>query len=94
MGPWLLYDNHDEVLEILRWCEITEEELANHHSAIRRWGFNSAAVLLSDAKLAALIRRAEGWPWNGYELEQMRKAGRYPPQRLVPLKRGKLDSLK
>jgi hypothetical protein len=32
-----------------------EEELAEHHSAIRRWSCSSAVVMLSDAKLAALI---------------------------------------
>jgi hypothetical protein len=78
IGPWLLHDSHEQVLEILRWCEITEEELAEHHSAMRRWGCNSAVVRLSDDKLAALIRRGEGWPWNGYELRQMKAAGKYP----------------
>jgi len=38
IGLWLLHDGHEEVLEILRWCEITEKALADHHSAIRRWG--------------------------------------------------------
>ena len=39
------------------------------------WGFNSAAGMLKDAKLAALIERGHGWPWNGYELLQMKAAG-------------------
>jgi hypothetical protein len=38
---------------------------------------------LTDAKLAALIKRAEGWSWNGYELRQMKEAGKYPPERLT-----------
>ena len=81
IGPWLLHDSHDQVLEILRWCDIPEEELVEHHSAIRRWGCNSAVVMLSDAKLKALIERGRGWPWNGYELKQMKLAGKYPPKR-------------
>ena len=83
IGPWLLHDTHDEVLKILEWCDITPEELEEHHSAIRRWGCNSAVVWLTDAKLAALIKRGEGWPWNGYELRQMKEAGKYPPERLT-----------
>jgi len=79
ISPWLLHDSHEEVLEILRWFEITEEELAEHHSAMKRWGCSSAVAWLSDDKLAALIRRGEGWPWNGYELRQMKAAGKYPP---------------
>ncbi len=82
IGPWLLHDSHEEVLKILAWCGITEQELAEHHSAIRRWGCSSAVVMLTDAKLAALIKRGEGWPWSGYELLQMKAAGKYPPQRL------------
>ena len=79
IGPWLLHDSHEEVLKILEWCGITEEELADHHSAIRRWGSNSAVVWLSDAKLKGLIERGRGWPWTGYELVQMKEAGKYPP---------------
>ena len=83
IGPWLLHNSHEEVLKILEWCGISEEGLADHHSAIRRWGFNSAVVWLADAKLAALIKRGEGWPWNGYELKRMKEAGKYPPERLT-----------
>jgi hypothetical protein len=83
IGPWLLHDTHDEVLKVLEWCDITPEELEDHHSAIRRWGSNSAVVWLTDAKLTALIKRGEGWPWNGYELRQMKEAGKYPPERLM-----------
>jgi hypothetical protein len=83
VGPWLLHDSHDEVLKILEWCEITPAELKEHHESIRRWGISSAAVMLTDAKLNALIERGRGWPWNGYELLQMKRAGKYPPQRLA-----------
>gem|GEM_PF-6823605 len=78
IGPWILLDTHEEVLEILRWGEITEEELEDHNRSIRRWGFSSAELLLTDAKRAQLLRRAIGWPWNGYELKQLKAAGRYP----------------
>jgi len=81
IGPWLLHDSHEEVLKILAWCGITEEELATHHDSLRRWNFSSAVVMLTDAKLAALIERGRGWPWNGYELLQMKAAGKYPPTR-------------
>ena len=79
IGPWLLHDSHEEVLKILRWCEITDEELAEHHSSIRGWGCSSAVVMLTDAKLAALIERGRGWPWNGYELRLMKEAGSILP---------------
>ena len=39
--------------------------------------------MLSDATLVALIRRGYGRPWNGYELRQMKMAGKYPPERLT-----------
>jgi hypothetical protein len=83
IGPWLLHEHHDQVLKILVWCGISDEELAEHHSSIRRWGCSSAVVMLTDAKLAALIQRGHGWPWNGYELKQLKEAGKYPPQRLT-----------
>jgi hypothetical protein len=37
---------------------------------------------LTDSQLAFLAERKHGWPWNGYELIQMRQAGKYPPTRL------------
>lgn len=33
IGPWLLLDSHEEVRAILRWGNITEEELAEHERA-------------------------------------------------------------
>lgn len=83
IGPWLLHDSHEEVLKILAWCGIMDEELAEHHSSIRRWSCSSAVVMLDDAKLAALIERGRSWPWNGYELRLMKEAGKYPPQRMI-----------
>ena len=51
-------------------------------------------IWLSDAKLAAHIRRGEGWPWNGYELIQRKKCAKYPPERLTlaNLRKGTVNS--
>jgi hypothetical protein len=38
---------------------------------------------LSDTQLHALADRKRGWPWNGYELIQLRNAGRCPPKRSI-----------
>ena len=70
--------------DILRWGNITDEELAEHESSIRRWGVSSAVLNLNDRQLAALIERGRGWPWNGYELRLMKEAGKYPPARPAP----------
>jgi hypothetical protein len=81
VGPWLLLDGPEEVRAILRWGNITDEELAEHEINIRRWGVSSAVLNLTDRQLAALIERGRGWPWNGYELRLMKEAGKYPPTR-------------
>src|ERR1700739_1758878 len=81
IGPWLLLDNEDEVTAILRWGNITDEELEEHKSSIRRWGTSSVALYLSDSQLKSLIERGKGWPWTGYELKQMKDAGKSPPTR-------------
>jgi hypothetical protein len=39
-------------------------------------------LFLSDKQLGELIERGKGWPWTGYELKQMKEAGRYPPKPL------------
>jgi hypothetical protein len=82
IGPWLLCDSADEVRAILRWCEATASQIDEHDRDIRRWGVSSTAVDLPFRKVAALIERGKGWPWNGYELKKMKVAGKYPPQRL------------
>jgi hypothetical protein len=79
VGPWLLLDSHDEVRAILRWGNISAEELARHEDSIKKWGVSSSVLELTEKQLAALIERGRGWPWNGYELLQMKKAGKYPP---------------
>lgn len=82
VGPWLLLDSHDEVRDILRWCNATETELAEHETNIRRWGSSTVALWLTERQFAQLIDRGKGWPWNGYELRKMKMAGTYPPRRL------------
>ena len=83
IGPWLLLDSHDEVLAILRRGNVSAEQLAEHESCMRRWGVSSVALDLSEGQLAALIKRGQGWPWNGFELRQMKEASKYPPERLT-----------
>jgi hypothetical protein len=87
IGPWLLLDSHEEVRAILRWGNITAEELEVHENSIRRWSVSSAVLHLTEQQLGALIERGRGWPWNGYELRLMKEAGRYPPARLPVRKR-------
>jgi len=65
IGPWLLLDNHYEVRAILRWGNVTVDDLTEHESSIRRWGVSSAVLNLTDQQLAALIERGRGLPWNG-----------------------------
>jgi hypothetical protein len=85
VGPWLLLDSHDEVREILRWGNASEAELADHETNIRRWGSSTVVLQLTDRQLKQLIERGKGWPWNGYELRQMKLAGKYPPKRMPVL---------
>ena len=33
IGPWLLFDSHKEVLEILRWGDISADEFENMRAA-------------------------------------------------------------
>ena len=83
IGPWLLMDNHDQVRAILRWGNVSAEELEEHESSIRRWGVSSVGLDLTEKQLDDLIERGRGWPWNGYELRLMKEAGKYPPTRLT-----------
>lgn len=83
IGPWLLHDSHDEVRELLRWGNPTEEEWAAHEHGIKAWGVSSVVWHLTDRQLGQLTERGKGWPWNGYELRKMKEAGKYPPKRLA-----------
>jgi hypothetical protein len=82
IGPWLLLDNHDEVRAILRWGNASAAEMSKHEDSIRCWGVSSVALELREQQYGKLVERGKGWPWNGYELRLMKKAGKYPPQRL------------
>jgi len=80
VGPWLLFESDEEEQEkVLQWAEVSAEELAEHDRNINRWGCSTVALDFTQEKFRQLIERGVGWPWNGYELEQMRKAGKYPP---------------
>ena len=57
VGPWLLLNSHDEVRAILRWGNVSDEELAERESSIRRWGVSSAVLNLTERQLAELIER-------------------------------------
>ena len=83
IGPWLLHDSHDEVRKLLSWGNPTPDEMEEHEASIRRWGFSTVVWQLDNRKLAQLIERGRGWPWNGYELRLMKEAGKYPPKRRV-----------
>ena len=65
VGPWLLFENDDEVVKILRWGAISDDDLKEYHRDIKRWGCSSVNLMLTNAQLAALIERGRGWPWNG-----------------------------
>jgi hypothetical protein len=73
-------NNHDEVRAVLRWGNVSAEELEEHESSIRRWGVSSVGLELTEKQIADLIERGRGWPWNGYELRLMKEAGKYPPK--------------
>ncbi len=78
-----LHDSSAEVDALLAWGNISPDEMDEHTVNIRRWGASSVVWQLTDRQLAQLIERAEGWPWNGYELRKMKEAGKYPPRRLA-----------
>jgi hypothetical protein len=83
IGPWLLLDDKAELDAIFRWSEVSSEDLASHEQSLRSWHVSSVPLFLSDKQLGDLIDRGKRWPWTGYELKQMKDAGRYPPQRLI-----------
>jgi hypothetical protein len=66
----------------MQWGKVKPEDAQEHDSSIRRWNCSSVPLWLTDKQLRSLIRRGIGWPWNGYELLQMKAAGKYPPKRL------------
>jgi hypothetical protein len=84
IGPWLLFESSEEVkTKVFHWGSVTDQEMKQYEIDLRRWGHAGVHMLLSDQQLRSLAERARGWSWKGYELIQMRNAGRYPPQRLA-----------
>jgi hypothetical protein len=83
IGPWLIFDNDDEILEVLKWGNISGPDLDEHHRNMKRWGVGGGTLRLTAKQWNQLKERRVGWPWNGYELLQMKKSGKYPPQRLT-----------
>jgi hypothetical protein len=84
IGPWLLFESSDEIkAKVFTWGSVSDQEMQEYENNLRRWSHGSAHMLLDDRQLRALAARARGWPWTGYELIQMRNAGKYPPQRLL-----------
>jgi hypothetical protein len=85
IGPWLLFESSEEIkTKVFRWSGVADDEMEQYEIDLRRWGHAGIHMLLSDRQLRTLAERARGWLWNGDELIQMRKAGKYPPQRLAP----------
>jgi hypothetical protein len=63
IGPWLLLDGPEEVLIILRWGNVSDEDLAERENSIRRCGVSSVPLDLTERQFVALIEREHGWPW-------------------------------
>jgi hypothetical protein len=85
IGPRLLFESSEDIkTKVFHWGTVTDEEMKQYEIDLRRWGHAGVHMLLSDQQLRILAKRMRGWPWNGYELLQMKKVGKYPPQRLAP----------
>jgi hypothetical protein len=80
--PWLLFDTADEVLNLLKWGHISETELEGHNRDIKRWRVGGGVLHLTTKQWHQLKTRRVGWPWNGYELQQLKEAENYPPRPL------------
>ncbi|HTF65101.1 MAG TPA: hypothetical protein VK638_20690 [Edaphobacter sp.] len=77
IGPWLLFESSEEIkAKVFSWGAVSDQEIQQYENDLRRWSHGSAHMLLDDRQLKTLAERARGWPWTGYELIQMRKAGR------------------
>jgi hypothetical protein len=84
IGPWLLFESSEEIkTKVFRWGSVTDEEMKQYEIDLRRWGNEGVHMLLSNQHYGSWPS-ARGWPWNGYELIRLRKAGKYPPQRSAP----------
>jgi hypothetical protein len=84
LEPWLLFGSSDEIkAKVFTWGDVSAEQIQQYETDLRRWGIGNVHMLLTDQQLHSLAERKRGWPWNGYELIQMRNAGQYPPKRLL-----------
>ena len=81
---WVLFETYAEVDAALDWLGAPSGKAQLQACFDRQWSHGSAEFELTPEKFATLRRRAEGWPWNGYELQKMREQGKYPPKRLTP----------
>ena len=61
VGPWLVLDTHHEVCAILRWGNISADEMTEHESSIRCLNTSSVGFELTGHQLAQLRERAKGW---------------------------------
>ena len=84
IGPWLLFDSQEDFeAKVLTWGHPSKRDLEQYQQDLGRTGFCTVHLHLADAERAGLIERGRGWPWTGYDLPQMRAAGKYPPERLL-----------
>ena len=83
IGPWLLFDSREDFeTKVLNWGHVTERDLEEYRHDLERTGFSTVRLHLTEGERAGLIERGRGWPWDGYQLLQMRAARKYPPERL------------
>jgi hypothetical protein len=59
IGPWLLFDNHEQARAILHWGRISANDMAEHDSSIRRWSTSSVGLEITERQLAQLIERGK-----------------------------------
>ena len=62
---------------------MTERDMEEYRHDLDRTGFSTVHLHLTKSERAGLIERGRGWPWNGYDLLQMRAAGKHPPKRML-----------
>lgn len=57
IGPWLLCNSHEDVLQILTWGHIEKDSLAMHHRNLARWSVGSGTLYLSTKERYQLVAR-------------------------------------
>jgi hypothetical protein len=84
VGPWLLFDTVDELrAKLFARGKVTEADARATDKDTHRWGVSTVTLHLTTGQYLTLKQRRTGWPWNGYELAQMKRSGTYPPRRLT-----------